>query len=145
MNHGLLIVLRKLGEYPRVSVYLGAIGLSVQVLSAVAIYLVPRESLMWNLMGESGMATEYFIMGHSSNSALVLTWVVTVTVLLASLLSIILMAMGALNTVRPGSVLLIVLALLSATTSYGVVLGSALMLTSGLAGMVWAYRRVPHL
>lgn len=142
-----MIVLRKTREHPRVSVYLGVAGFFVQVISAVAIYLLPGQegSLMWNLMGGGGMAAAYIIMGHSSINALLLTWAVTLTLLLATLFSIILMKKGTLNSVKIGSLLLIILALLSATTTFGLILGAVLMFMSSVAGIVWAYRRTPHL
>ncbi len=100
---------------------------------------------MWSLMGDRGMATAFIMIGHSSSRALILTWVTTVILLVTSLFSIILLAKGKLNMVRIGSILLMVLALLSATTIFGLVLGSVLMFFSGVAGIVWTYRRTPHL
>ncbi len=91
------------------------------------------------------MAAVYFIMGHSGLNALLLTWVVTVTLLLASLFSIVLLIRGTLSSVRIGSILIIVFGLMSATTTFGLVLGAVLMFVSGVAGIIWAYRRAPHL
>ncbi len=143
----LLIGLSKAREYPKIPVYLGVAGLIVQLFSAASIYILPGQKgwLMGSLMGQRGMAAAFITMGHSSLNALLLSDAVTMIFLAASLASVILMARGTLNFVRIGSVLLIVSALLSATTTFGLILGGALMFAAGIAGMVWAYTRAEHL
>jgi len=134
-------------EYPKSAAYLGVAGVVVQILSSALLYLFrDRQGLFMSpLMGSRGMAAAFITMGHSSNNALLLSVVATFALLAASLYSILLMTRGGLKWVKLGSFLLIVLALLSATTTFGIILGSALMFVSGVAGIAWAYTRASHL
>lgn len=134
-------------EYPRRAFYLGAVGLATQLLAATAIYLVRSQAwpIMGVLMGSRGMAAAYITMGHSGENAFVLSLSLTLMLLSATLFSLMLLKTGKLGTVKIGAVLLIILALMSVTTTFGLILGSALMIASGIAGIVWTYQRSTHL
>jgi len=123
------------------------VGLVVQSLAAVLIYLIRSQEspFMRELMGSRGMATAFIIMGHSSSAALSLWLLATAIFLIASLASIILLIRGTLTHVKVGSVLLIILGLISGPTTFGLLLGAVLMFASGLAGIAWAYRHTSHL
>lgn len=91
------------------------------------------------------MQAAFITMGHSSPYALLLAQTVTMILVAISLLSIILLAKGTPNLVRVGSLLLMVSALLSVTTTFGLILGGVLMFAAGLGGVMWAYNRTAHL
>ncbi len=133
-------------QYPRLSLYFGVAGLSVQLLSGTLIYLLRSQdgAFMRALMGSRGMATAFILMGHASNTAFTLWLVSTSIFLIASFLSIVLLTRGTLNFTRIGSLFMVVLALLSAPASFGLVLGAVLMFASGIIGIGWAYGHTAH-
>lgn len=132
---------------PKIAVYLSVAGLVVQAFAAalIGIFRVQEGYPMGNLMGSRGMATAVILMGHLSNNALLLWAALTSIFLLSTVLSIMLLIGGSLRFVRLGSLLLIVLAMLSAITAFGLIVGSALMFAAGIAGVHWAYSHTTHL
>lgn len=133
-------------EFPRIAVYMSVIGLVMQVFSAAVIYFLPSQefSPMSQLMGTRGMAAAFIIMGHSNGTALSSWFAATVTFLAVGLVSVLLLATSRQSLVRIGAGLLIVLALVSGTTTFGLILGSIRMFASGVAGITWSYSRSFH-